>query len=383
VWDGESGKQQLEWQNAGKVGVTLGEVAVEFSPNGKMIATSCPGGTVQVWDAATGRPLGKPLKHGDDVFWLAFDRTGQRLATASKDKTARIWSVRTGQMLTPPLVHADPLYDKNSVTFSPDGARLATAAGSSAQVWDTRTGHAVTTPLRHGGWVRAVQFSPDGRQLLSASDDGTARLWDPETGHPVSEPMRHGARVTNAEFSPDGSHVVTFSSDKAVRIWEVTQAPLPVPSWLPALAEAVAGQHINEKDVAEVLPVELLYQLRQTLSANTASDYYGRWARWFFADSATRTISPSSNVTVPEYVRRRIEENTRESLQEATLLSSTNAMAFARLAQQLVAPSHVVRTEAWNDADWFSRYATNLAPADPEIRQIRESIVQRLAKPAK
>jgi WD40 repeat protein len=376
MWDVESGEQQLEWQNAGTV-VGVGQVAVEFSPNGKMIATSSPG-AVQIRDAATGRPLGKPLHHGD-VFWLVFDHAGQRLATASKDKTARIWSVQTGQMLTPPLVHTDPFYYQNSVAFSADGSRLATAAGSSAQVWDTASGRAVTAPLRHGGFVRAVQFSPDGRKLLSASEDGTVQLWDPETGHPVSEPMRHGARVMNAEFSPDGSQVVTFSSDKAVRIWEVTQAPLPVPDWLPALAEAVAGQHINDKDVAEVLPVEVLYRLRQTLSANTASDYYGRWARWFFADSVTRTISPSSDVTVPEYVKRRIEENTRESLQEATLLSSTNALAFARLAQQLIGTNQTVRAEALKDAEWFSRYATSLAPTDPEIRLIRESIAQRIA----
>jgi eukaryotic-like serine/threonine-protein kinase len=375
VWDVESGKQQLEWQSGR---VSTQRMAVEFSPNGKMIATSSAGATVQIWDAATGRPLGKPLQHAADVSWLVFDRTGQRLATASMDKTARIWSVQTGQMLTPPLVHADPLLHRNSVTFSPDGSRLATAAGSAAQVWDVVSGRAVTTPLRHGGLVRAVQFSVDGRKLLSASEDGTARLWDPETGHPVSEPMRHGARVTSAEFSPDGSQVVTFSSDKAVRIWEVTQAPLPVPDWLPALAEAVAGQHINDKEVAEVLPVEVLYRFRQTLSANRGSDYYGRWARWFFADSATRTISPSSDITVPEYVKRRIEENTRESLQEATLLSSTSALAFARLAQQLVATNQAVKTAALKDAEWFSRYATDLAPTDPEIRLIRESIVQRI-----
>jgi WD40 repeat protein len=55
-------------QNAGTVGIN--QVAVEFSPNGKMIATSSPGATVQIWDAATGRPLGKPLQHADDVFWL-------------------------------------------------------------------------------------------------------------------------------------------------------------------------------------------------------------------------------------------------------------------------------------------------------------------------
>jgi hypothetical protein len=158
---------------------------------------------------------------------------------------------------------------------------------------------------------------------------------------------------------------------------------MPVPDWLPSLAEAVAGQHINDQDVAEVLPVEDLYRLRQTLSTNTASDYYGRWARWFFADSATRTISLSSNVTVPEYVKRRIEENTRESLQEATLLSSTNALAFARLAQQLVALNQTVKAEALKDAEWFSRYATSLAPTDPEIRLVRESIAKRVVKPAK
>jgi WD40 repeat protein len=383
VWDIESGEQRLELQHFGQVEFRRGtvefrRVAVEFSPNGKLIVTASSDTNVQIWDAATGRPLGKPLKHAAEVFWLAFDRAGERLATASNDKTARIWSVRTGQMLTPPLIHADVLHAEHSLTFSPDGSRLATAAGSSAQVWDAASGRAVTTPLRHGGLVQTVQFSPDGRKLLSASEDGTARLWDPETGHPVSEPMRHGAQVTSAEFSPDGSRVVTFSSDKGIRIWEVTQAPLPAPDWLPALAEAVAGQHIDEQEVSEVLSVEVLYRLRQTLSANTASDYYGRWASWFFADSATRAISPSSDVTVPEYMKRRIEENTRESLQEATLLSSTNGLAFARLAQQLIATNQTVRGEALKDAEWFSRYATNLAPNDLEVRGIRQSVLEKL-----
>ena len=162
-------------------------------------------------------------------------------------------------MLTKPLVHADALHLRHSVTFSLDGLRLATAAGNSAQVWDAVSGRAITTPLRHGGLVQTVQFSPDGRKLLSASEHGTAWLWDPETGHPVSEPLRHGGRVTSAAFSPDGSRVLTCSSDKGVRIYEITQSPLPVPEWLPDLAEAVAGQHIDAQDVSEVVPVENLY----------------------------------------------------------------------------------------------------------------------------
>ena len=81
---------------------------------------------------------------------------------------------------------------------------------------------------------------------------------------------------------------------------------------------------------------------------------------------------------MPEYVKRRIEENTRESLQEATLLSSTNALAFARLVQQLIATHQTVGVAALKDADWFSRYATDLAPTDPEIRLILESIAQQI-----
>ena len=319
LWDVESSQQKFTVRHSGPV------VDVEFSPDGKLIATASVDRTAALSDSGTGRPVTKPLQHDADVLWLAFDSRGERLATASKDKTVRIWSVQTGEMLTPPLVHADALNLHHSVTFSPDGSRLAAAAGSSAQVWDSKTGAALTPQLRHGGLVQTVQFSPDGSKLLTASDDGSARLWDTQTGHPVSESLKHGSRVTAAEFSPDGSKVVTCSSDKSIRIWQVTSAPLPVPSWLPVVGEAIAGQRIDAKDVSGVVPVEELYRLRQELAKDTTSSYYDRWARWFFAESASRTISPSSNITIPEYVNRRVEENTLESLEEATRLCATNA----------------------------------------------------------
>jgi eukaryotic-like serine/threonine-protein kinase len=372
IWDVESGEQILQLRHS------KGVNSVEFSRDGKSIVTASSDGTAQVWDAVTGRRSSKPLRHDDTVYWAVFDPTGQRVATASKDKTVRIWSAQTGQMLVLPLGHADALHSEHSVMFSSDGSRVATVAGNAVQVWDSATGRAIIPPLRHGGLVQRAQFSPDGRKLLTASRDGAARLWDSETGHAASETMRHGAQVTSAEFSPDGTRVVTCSSDKAVRIWEVTSAPLPAPEWLPGLAEAVAGQRIDAQDVSQVLSVEAFYRLRQTLAANTASDYYGRWARWFFADSATRTIAPSSDVTLPEYVKRRIEENTRESLREATWLSSTNALAFARLAQQLVTTNQYIRAFVPEEAEWFSRYATNLAPLDPEVREIRQAVLERL-----
>ena len=64
------------------------------------------------------------------------------------------------------------------------------------------------------------------------------------------------------------------------------------------LAEAVAGQRIDEGYVSTVVPVEELFRLRQKLKNGAEPDFYHTWARWFFADNATRTISPWSRLTV-------------------------------------------------------------------------------------
>jgi WD40 repeat protein len=388
VWAVESGIERLRFQHGNDV------ECARFSPDGRLIVTASWDGTARIWDVKTGRSL-FTLHHDDKVQWAIFDPAGRRVVTASKDQTARIWSVQTGRMLTPPLRHADGL-SAASLSFSPDGSRLVTMAGSSAQIWDAATGLPVTPPLRHHRFIQAVHFSPDGRKVLTASDDGTARIWDAETGYAVSEPLRHGSQVKSAEFSPDGSWVVTCSSDRSVRIWPVLSGPVPAPDWLPELAEGVAGQRIDDKDETEVAPVEELYRLRQELATNTAATYYGRWVRWFFADSASRTLAPSSDLTVPEYLKRRIEENTLDSLGEATRLSAMNALAFARLAETLIAANRAPfaryrekilpsdenggreRRVLAGDAEWFSRYATNLAPNDLEVRGLRQSVLETI-----
>ena len=59
--------------------------------------------------------------------------------------------------------------------------------------------------------VNGGSFSPDGRRIVTASDDKTARVWDAESGKPVGEPMRHEDVVYAASFSPDGRRIVTAS----------------------------------------------------------------------------------------------------------------------------------------------------------------------------
>jgi len=78
---------------------------------------------------------------------------------------------------------------------------------------------------------------------------------------------------------------------------------------------------------------KVLNELRQKLNQGPDDDDWVRWGRWFLADPATRTISPFSKVTVPEYVEARIIENTAASGAEAERLASGNAELTKRIAR--------------------------------------------------
>src|ERR1700722_329952 len=72
----------------------------------------------------------------------------------------------------------------------------------------------------HSAAVHFASFSPDGKRVVTASEDHTARIWDADTGKPVGEAMTHGETVISASFSSDGKRVVTASEDHTARIWD-------------------------------------------------------------------------------------------------------------------------------------------------------------------
>ena len=251
---------------------------------------------------------------------------------------------------------------------------LTASSDKTAQVWDTKTGLPLTEPLKHEAEVAFAGFSPDGQRVITASADKSARVWDARTGQPISPPLKHEAGVRSAQFSSDGQRVVTGSFDKTARVWDVPTVLLPVPGWVPKLTEAIAGKRFNDQGISEPVPFAELQALKRQLAESSSSDSWTRWAKWLLADRATRTISPFSEITVPDYVKRRVEENTLESLQEAVLLSPTNGLAFAQLARKVLEQDAKDNPRRVGEADFFSRRAVELSPKDAEVLQIRDEI---------
>ena len=104
----------------------------------------------------------------------------------------------------------------SSVAFSPDGRHIVSGSQDyTIQVWDAQTGAQVGNPLEgHTKSVNSVAFSPDGRHIVSGSWDHTIQVWDAQTGAQVGNPLEgHTDSVDSVAFSPDGGHIVSGSED--------------------------------------------------------------------------------------------------------------------------------------------------------------------------
>jgi tetratricopeptide (TPR) repeat protein len=115
------------------------------------------------------------------------------------------------------------------VAFSPDGKTVLTGSEDwTARLWDAATGRPLGLPMTHQSVVGAVAFGPDGRTVLTGSRDRTARLWDAATGRPLGTPMTHQDWVSAVAYSPDGKTVLTGGG--TARLWDAaTGRPLGTP----------------------------------------------------------------------------------------------------------------------------------------------------------
>jgi RNA polymerase sigma factor (sigma-70 family) len=220
---------------------------VLYTPDGKsMVALDR---TVLVWDAETGRKL--RVIGGPEIVLrdIALAPDGLTLATLDNQGVLRLWELASGREIRRwHQVAGNP----GHLTFSPDGRTLAaeipTQDPATRKETHTITLWDLTSPTERrrkfaGDWrdLHALVFTPDGKTLITASNDngsrivgaeperGSIRLWDVGTGEERRRISVERFDVRSIAVSPDGRVMAAGVSDRTIRIYDVTTGEERVP----------------------------------------------------------------------------------------------------------------------------------------------------------
>jgi WD40 repeat protein len=225
VWDTTTGEGRLTFVSNN---LTRG---IWFDPNGRYLATGNDGGLVQIWDIT---PAGEKewltlTGHDGVVYRVTYSPDGAQLATVSSDETIKLWNAVSGDLLMTLTGHTG---DVRAVAFCPDSSCLATAGHDrTVKLWDLAAGRELSTIDAYEGLplnpipennVLDIAFMPDGRRLVTVGLDETPDVWDTATGERLLSLAGHfwWWNVVSTAVSTDGTRIATHGPEGKIMIWD-------------------------------------------------------------------------------------------------------------------------------------------------------------------
>jgi WD40 repeat protein len=200
---------------------------IRLAPDGKSLVTGSRDKTIRFWGTESGKETAKIAGLASGVLALALSPDGTKVATTSgkwlKDKQAWVgeidlFDVKSGKQIATIKGHSEPIL---AIAFHPQGEQIVTASeDGSARVWEVATGKELLLLKGHTGPVAAVAYSPSGDLIATGGEDKTVKLWSAKDGKEIRSEKKHDRRVDAVAFSPDGKLLVAGGQDGTVTIWE-------------------------------------------------------------------------------------------------------------------------------------------------------------------
>jgi hypothetical protein len=161
-------------------------------------------GEARLWDVSSRKPLGPALEFRGEAHAAAFSPDGKTFATGAFKLIT--WDAATSQQIS--TAGAESVVF--SLAFSPDGRHVLARLWEeeAARFFDAHTGTPVGPHMRHASSLKQVSLSPDGRFVLTCSEDRQAQLWDAATGLPLGPPWSQLSLVPRGAFTADSRGVL-------------------------------------------------------------------------------------------------------------------------------------------------------------------------------
>ncbi len=149
---------------------------VDWSPNGRFLASTGLDMLLIIWDMDRMEMPWKIKCHDDKVFALAWSPDSKYVVTGGKDNTAKVWQIMDERPVSIFLDHDAPVY---CAKWAPNGRLVATGSGDrTIRIWNPATGEGLITLTVQEGPAHSICWDQTGSKLISGSEEGSVRLWE-------------------------------------------------------------------------------------------------------------------------------------------------------------------------------------------------------------